>query len=144
MAYVLEKIAPEHREKIIRDLAEIPGRQQDLIYARDHHDQFPKTWAIDRQRNCYMLSLPKLVREPVLGTYLLFFGGHSYLANSDDLFARRLYFSDEATPPASVAEEIKTEFKAALEVYGQWGTGPLDEFGNPTNAVMPAFIEKRG
>ena len=140
MGYVLEDITAEDQERIIRETAQTLGwRHRALVYARDH-DEFPKTWAIDRQRNCYMLRLPTLVRGPT--SYLLVFDQQAHLAVSADLFARRMYFDDDVTPPPSLMENVKREFIAALKVYGMFGAGPLDENGKPTESVMPAFIEK--
>jgi hypothetical protein len=142
MSYVLEKITSKDQERIIGDAGQIPRRQADLIYARDHNDGFPRTWAIDRERNCYMLQVPTFAREPWIGTYLLFFDRVAYLAVSADLFARRMYFDDVHKPPSSLLAEVTREFVAALEVYGMFGNGPLDKNGDPTEAVMPVFLEK--
>src|SRR3954462_9481338 len=124
MAYALEKITAEDQERIISDAAQTLGsRRPSLVYARDY-DQFPKTWAIDRQRNCYVLIMPKLVREEIYGTFLLFIDGQAYLIVFETADGRRAYFDPEAVPSPSQLEVVKREFVAGMAVYGQWGTGP--------------------
>ena len=57
MPYVLEKITLEDREKIIKDAACDAAKQRTLIYTHQHQG-FPKAWAIDWERNCYLFRTP--------------------------------------------------------------------------------------
>ena len=136
MSYMLEKLHLEDLDNIIADVADVRDRQRDLVYARDHYDVFPKTWVIDRERNCYMVKLPSLVREPWVGVYLLFFAGRSYLAFSDDLFGRRMYFDNVHKPSSSLMEEVTQEFIAALKAHGMFGSGPWIRMASPSQEPL--------
>jgi hypothetical protein len=142
MTYRLEKIKEEDQGKIVADAVSIPSRQRDLAYLKRETADFPRTWAIDRDRGCYLIQVPSIVREPWVAIYLLFFEGRAFIAFSASLYARRLYLDDEDGISGPMIHSVKAEFVAALKVYGMFGDGPADQNGQPTEEVMPQFFDK--
>jgi hypothetical protein len=76
MAYVLGKITPEDQQKIIDDA--VPRVRKYLGYAQKD-GKFPTSWAIDRERNHYLLRGPMYFREDVYHPYHIFAYGRMYL-----------------------------------------------------------------
>jgi hypothetical protein len=141
MTYVLAPISPTDREKIIQDAATDIEKQKRLLYAIKWKI-FAETWAVDRERNCYLLQTPAQTREESdEDSYFAFVDGNMYKINRLGFFGDWVYFDEQSAEavPSSVAEEVT----AAFAVYGCWGEGPLNEFGIPEFALIPKFTKKR-
>ncbi|KJV05286.1 hypothetical protein [Methylocucumis oryzae] len=98
MAYVLETITSEDQEKILKD-AECDEEKHGLLrYAKDHVD-FPETWAIDYQRNYYMLIAPVIVRpdEPG-GAIFFYFKGFLFEICIESPFGNKIKCIDKPSP----------------------------------------------
>jgi hypothetical protein len=139
MAYVLAEITPEDQERIIQDAASDPGTQKHLSFARSCN-AFAKTWAVDKERGCYLLFAPRLVREDSeTQPFYIRVHGALYRIECDGLPFIRMRFSDKRLP-VSLLHEMLDEIKAAVAVYGQWGEGPLNSRGEPQYELPPKFI----
>lgn len=95
MVFVLENITPEDQEEILRDAADAPDIQRHLLYAKKLND-FPKTWAIDRQRGCYLIFAPRHMREDSwdIPIYLRVREG-IFEIRSEGQVGNRMYFADK-------------------------------------------------
>ena len=138
MAYILEKITLENREKIIKDADCDELKQADLIYANKHHG-FPEFWAIDRDRNYYLCIAPPRERpESSVRGFYMFFDGVIYDVYLENLVENKAFFKPDVKP----SQELLAEITAAFAVYGRFGWGAKNRRGEskPSNAVVPEFI----
>lgn len=138
MTYVLEKIAPEDRERIIEDAGCDPAKKRDLVHASRYPRDFPKTWAVDRERSAYLYFAPVLVRPESMGTSLyFFFEGILYEIRVETPFGNEV--SIVAPPQGPQSHKVQEELVSAFAVFGRYSTGPLNEFGHPEFAFVPEF-----
>lgn len=141
MTYVLDSISPADREKIIQDAAADIEKRDWLIYAIKWKT-FADTWAVDKQRNCYLLLMPPRIREESdEDIYFAFVGGRMYKINRLGFFGDRVYFDEQSAE--AVPSIVEEEVTAAFAVYGCWGQGPLNEIGIPEFEIVPKFTKKR-
>lgn len=144
MTYVLEKITPEDQKKIIEDASSNLHKQQRLAYAMERQE-FTESWAVDKDRNCYLLRMPCTMREEEWDTpYLVFVKGEMYRINREGQAGHRVYFDEELLPAAPLLAELQEEIRTAFSVHGCWGDGPLNERGVPVWAIDPQFTMKKG
>lgn len=144
MAYVLETITPADQQKIIKDAACDPSYQKLLIHVlQSPHEFFPGRWVIDRDRNFYMYITPTNVRpETSASPRSFFFKGRLYQISLTSQFGYEVEFVDK--PPISELKEFQEELTAAFAVSGRGVGGPLNEFGTPEYAFVPAFKTEGG
>lgn len=141
MTYLLETITLADREKIIQDAA--PWGKQTWLKEAVKMLLFPKSWAVDRQRNCYMFFMPDLVRtESLEQPYLAFVDGRMYQINLSSMFGQDVYFDEKELPAENAIDALQCEVVAAFAVLGLFGKGPLDELGLPEYEVVPVFKKK--
>lgn len=139
MAYVLEEITAEDIEKIINDAPSNPRRQGHLLTAKKY-SAFPDTWAIDRERNCYLLWKPMQRREESFDRpYYIFALGRTYQIRTEG--GVTLFTSMARTcRPRSYFPKYRTRSgpplrcMAAMEV-GQTTLG--SQFTSDRKAVLP-------
>ena len=143
MTYVLEKITPEDQKKIIKDAEFNPNKQERLIYAVKHQE-FTESWAIDRERNCYLLKMPSSTREEDWDTpYFIFVKGNMYRVNREGQAGNNVYFDEELLIAEPLFTELQEEIRAAFAIYGCWGDGPLNERGIPVWDISPKLTIKK-
>ena len=139
MTYMLERITPEDQSRIITDAADDPRTQKHLAYARSC-DAFAKTWAIDRERGCYLLFAPRLMPEDSsTNPFYIRVKEKMYRIESEGQIGYRMRFSEKRFPIA-LLHELLDEIKAALSVFGAWGEGPFNDRNQPQYEVNPQFI----
>jgi hypothetical protein len=144
MAYALEKITLEDQKKILEDAKSDTAKQQRLAYAIKHHE-FTENWAVDRERNSYLLRMPSPTREESWDVpYFVFTKSDMYRINREGQAGHRMYFDEKILPAASLLTELEEEIRAAFAVHGCWGDGPLNERGIPVWAIDPQFTMKSG
>lgn len=85
MAYTLEAITQADQEKIIQDAAGDSSKQSRLTYALSNRT-FPRVWAVDRERNCYLFTRPAVTTER--WRELFCFCRWAYLWNQQDWHVR--------------------------------------------------------
>ena len=136
MAYQLETIAQADYEKILKDAASDMDKHSRLTYALKNQI-FPRAWAINRERDCYLMDLPLVVREESWG-YLAFIDGRMYRVNRAGYFSHEVYLDEKTQPSDDVLAVVRNELKAAFAVYGANGLGPEDE------ELHPTFTAKKG
>jgi hypothetical protein len=138
MNYVLEDIAVDDQEKIIRDF-EIDSYKKALLLGARKRNDLPRTWAIDRERNNYLFLAPLAsYEESINRPYFAYLDGHLYQFNSIGSPSNRAYFVG-AVPEGHLQEEIKTAFS----VYGRWGKGPKPDGKEPQLSFLPDMKEER-
>lgn len=132
MTYVLLVLAPEDKQKILADAATDLAKLRWLEYAMKS-GAFPETWALDKQRNNYLLWIPSQIREEsTRQPYCAFIDGSMYRLARAGFFSSDIYFDEDALPTASVVSAVQNEVSLALVVYGWMGSGPDDDFGDPS------------
>ncbi|MDR3353182.1 MAG: hypothetical protein LBO00_09350 [Zoogloeaceae bacterium] len=142
MAYVLEKIAPEDLQKIISDAD--AEKQSRLRYAQKEDQKaltsyryLPTHWAIDRERNCYVLMAPKsMVRYSGGQPYYLFSHGHMYKFRRAGICGFQFHFDGRITPPAEELLRAQQEFELALRCHGTHGDDGLSCHENVANITF--------
>ena len=139
MAYVLENITPTEQEKIISDAEGHPSDRNSLIHAKDHQE-FPSTWAVDKERNCYLLTAPVGTREEVTNRpYFFFWDNKLYKFFREGWFGHNFRFKEEIASSDAFLITLQSEIALAFAVYGESGRGPLNELGVAEFAVIPVF-----
>jgi hypothetical protein len=140
MAYILEKITLEDREKIIKDAACDEVKQHNLSYAKNHND-FPETWTINRECNYYLFLAPIITRPEIMKCPLYFyFKKNLYEIYFESAFGNKIGFLD--VPAPELLKEFQKELVVAFAVFGRGGHGALNEFGNPEFSIVPEFGEE--
>lgn len=126
MTYLLKKITLKDQEKIIEDASTNSREQQRLAFAMKRQE-FTDSWAIDRDRNYYLLLMPCAMREEQWDTpYLVFVKGEMYRINRKGQAGHQFYFDEEVLPATPLLAELQEEIRTAFAVYGCWGEGPLN------------------
>jgi hypothetical protein len=139
MAYVLETIAVADQEKIISDAETRPLDRDSLIYARDHQ-LLVKTWAVNKDDDHYLFKAPKLVREDSENrTYFFYFKGKLYKFYIEGWFGNVAYLDEPLIDSVHVLPQLQEDVTRAFAVYGDLGSGPLNERGSAEFAVAPMF-----
>jgi hypothetical protein len=136
MTYVLEKITLEDQEKIIKDAA-CDARKRLALNFDKQRKIFREFWAIDRERDYYLLRAP-LEERPESSTrgFYMFFDGVIYDVYLENMFDNKTSFKPNVKP----SPQLLAEITAAFTVLGRFSCGPLDKHGNPEYAVVPEFI----
>lgn len=137
MAYVLEPITPADQEKIIGDAKQDPVKEGDLMYAAKNPRDFPKSWAIDRERNFYMYLAPILMRPETMGSSLYFFFQSAlYEICVESPFGNQVNIVESL--PIALRGDFEKEISQAFAVFGRSGRGQQDFFGSP-DLFVPEF-----
>ena len=136
MAYTLESITQPDQEKIVKDSACDPRKQTRLEYALRSRT-FPRVWAVDRERDCYLIMRPVVTREDGLD-YYAFIDGYMYGINKVDLYGHDVYFDEKNLPSKEALYAAQQEITSAFEIFGALGTGPTDE------PLYPNFTTDKG
>lgn len=141
MTYILEKISTEDQDKIIKDFSNDPELRKSFELVKKLN-QFPTSWAIDRQHNCYLLAEPRLVRpESDEWPYVFFGRSQVFRIASENTRSNKFYFKSESKLSSEERTLVKKEIGLAFSVYGRWGAGEFNEFGMPEFRVAPMFKE---
>lgn len=142
MPYVLEAITAADQEKIIQDTASDVEKRTKLSAAKKANC-FTDTWAIDKEKNCYLLLMPFAMREETTDKpYYAFVNGCMYRINRVGQEGDEVYFDEPSLPAQDVLAVVETEVAAAFSVYGSMGVGPLTKAGYPHFALVPVFTKK--
>lgn len=132
MTYVLKNISQKDREKILNDARSDTRILQNLEHAiRADVNQFPRVWAIDVARDCYVYRRPSLVREDSIKTRLSFF----YSGTFYDVFVPNMFGNEvDIRCSKELFETLRSEIGSAISVFGRGGNGSscLDEPIDPT------------
>ncbi|MEJ7805886.1 MAG: hypothetical protein WKG03_08210 [Telluria sp.] len=141
MTYVLLALTQSDREKILEDGATNQGKLRWLEQAM-RSGVFQETWALDRQHNNYLFSVPMQIREEWdRQPYCAFIDGQMYRLASVGFFPSAIYFDEDALPSTADVTKVQNEVRAALAVYGWRGRGPHDDFGDPS-LFGPKFVKR--
>lgn len=141
MAYILLALTPRDRERILEDVATNLEKQRWIDDAM-RSGVFPDTWALDTQRNNYLLCVPPQIREESnRQPYCAFIDGRMYRLARGGFYSSDIYFDEDALPSTSVICNVQDEVRAALAVYGWIGRGPHDDFGDPL-LFGPRFVAR--
>lgn len=142
MTYVLADITEADHEKIKLD-ASYSREKLRWLNAAVKLEAFPRTWALDRERNCYLMIMPTESRgESVEFSYLMFVEGRFFKVDRLGAYGGEMCFDEDALPSEVVMDNVKAEVAAAFAVYGAWGEGPLNKRGKIEFDVVPEFIAK--
>jgi hypothetical protein len=142
MAYVLAKITPEDQQKILADAECDLSKKRDLAYAIKHGD-LTKNWAIDRNKNCYLLFAPVIVRE-VDWEFFIFCDGNIFGINFENPFSDKVFIESSSKLSQEKKARLQSEIRDSFSVYGRFGKGTLDEDGKPRYSVAVEFEGKEG
>lgn len=130
------------RARIRQGRSALASRWKKLDNARSFKE-FTKTWAIDRDRNCYLLKMPYPAREEMNDSpFYAFVGGRMYRINRIGQAGNKVYFDELSLPSQDILAVIEAEIAAAFAVYGTLGKGPLNSDGYPTLVLVPVFTKK--
>ena len=141
MPYELRDIIEVDQEKIVQDATGDAIKQKRLRFTKETKD-FTRTWAIDRERNNYLLSMPlTLPEESRDRPYYAFVKGSMYMVCTDGSFGPNVYFNEKTLPPEPLREEIQGEVRKAFRIYGRFGTGPKEHDPKILDIV---FVTKEG
>ncbi|MFS2036839.1 hypothetical protein ACEN8I_22645 [Polaromonas sp. CT11-55] len=114
MAYILEKISPEDRKKIFADVDE--DKQKRLQMRGGHFNNEPDLpWAIDRDRNFYLLRAPTFEARSPYRYFFMHYEGKTYGFRVLDLTDPRVLFEDLV--PLELQPALQQEIKAAFTVH---------------------------
>jgi hypothetical protein len=139
MTYVLEKITPIDRKRIIEDAGKNTNVQSTLIYA-EKHQRFPKTWAVDRTNNRYLVRMPNVIREDSENrSFLFFFECGVQRFHIKGWFGSLLDLGDSTIDSDDFMILFQKEVTKAFSIYGEQGNGPLNESGAPEFEMVPVF-----
>jgi hypothetical protein len=142
MAYALANITQEDREKIKRDASSSPDKLR-WLNAAEQLDAFPLTWALDLERDCYLMPMPIESRGDTNDVpYLMHVEGQLYKIERVGAYADLMHFDEDSLPSVDKLRAVEGEVTAAFAVYGCWGDGPLNERGQLEFAVVPEFTKK--
>lgn len=148
MAYVLEKITDEIREKIFSDVKNdvlaknIPLKSRHIHWFitelyEGAYISMPETWIVDHDKGFYLLRLEQNRGSPTYrGTYLFYYQGVCYEIRALDIFTQEVSVYDTYGPKL---EELKPEFFE--EFYMAYGAflNSLDQEERKFMAVRPEF-----
>ncbi|WP_426107911.1 hypothetical protein [Massilia sp. TSP1-1-2] len=142
MAYALETISQADQEKILADAAAFPAKKT-WLSAVAHSRVFPKTWAVDRGRDCYLMFMPAMVRTDMMEQpYVAFVDGRMYQINLTSIFSHSMYFDEPSLPSGPSLKLLHREVTAAFAVLGEFGGGPMNARGVPEHEIVPVFVTK--
>ncbi len=128
MSYELERITVDDQEKILRDASYDQKRVNNLLARGGHfNNAFELTWAIDRERDCYLFTAPPL---PMTATkrYYFYYEKHLYLLIidskiTDEKFLSTGHFDEDVD--GDVSPDLIEKIKEAYLVYGPSGKGQI-------------------
>ncbi len=142
MAYALETISQADQVKILADAAAFPAKKT-WLSAVAHSRVFPETWAVDRERDCYLMFMPAMVRTDMMEqTYVAFVDGRMYQINLRSMFSHSMYVDEPSLPSGPSLELLHRDVTAAFAILGQFGRGPLNERGAVEHDIVPVFVAK--
>lgn len=117
MAYVLEKITPADQEKILKD-AECDANKKNLLTrSRLFRDSVGNEWAVDRDKNSYLLWVPPPPRSQA-HCYYFYFHDFLYALRFDSYVDCVIHFDDARLPDQSLLPEFKKAIIDAFSVRG--------------------------
>ncbi|GHT87185.1 hypothetical protein AGMMS49960_01010 [Betaproteobacteria bacterium] len=135
MAYVLEEITPEDQQKIIDDADAY--KKSGLIYAQKD-GSFAKDWAVDRERNHYLLMAPTVTGEDIgVPPYYIFTEGRMYLIRRNGWWGYRFFFDEKNLPPQEKMLRVQRETELAFRCHGSHGESPRSEIIAEMNFFIP-------
>ncbi|WP_157883311.1 hypothetical protein [Pseudomonas sp. ATCC 13867] len=141
MSFVLERITSVEQVRVINDAERASLDYDTLVYAKNHQ-LFADAWAVDKEKDCYLLRAPRVMREDGENrTYYFYFKGELYKFYLVGWFGGEVRFNDSSISLSSLPSGFKGAVTAAFAVYGESGSGPLNQFGNPEFAISPIFKE---
>ncbi|WP_426210240.1 hypothetical protein [Massilia sp. TWP1-3-3] len=142
MAYHLEPITKADHEKIFQDAEAFP-RKKSWMTAAVAASAFPKNWAVDRERNCYLLCMPIMVRTDSMEEgYIAFVERHMHQVKLPNVFGQTVYIDEVPLPSGEALAALHQEISAGFAVLGKFGDGPKNEFGMDEFAIVPVFVQK--
>lgn len=114
MTYVLEKITPADIEKIFADADEI---KRSHLRMRGGHfvDGIDSVWAIDRERNMYLLCAPTFEARSPYAYFYFFFNSVTYGFRINKSKQEAIELDD--IPPNGVFSKFKKEVLEAFAVH---------------------------
>jgi hypothetical protein len=122
MAYIVKEISADDASKIISDVDE--GKRRHLLgrdgFFSDLSDHF---WAIDSERDMYLLRGPNLESRSIYRFFYFHFEGRTYGFRAR-VFSNAPLQLDDA-PDYSKLEVFKAELVKAFEVYQSSGRTPM-------------------
>lgn len=129
MGYVLEKISDADLKKIYSDAACNPSKQRLLKIRRFLDEPTGLTWAVDRERDIYLLHGPNPRPEPTFGGYYIFhFSKNMLWLRVKGITDQTIYVEDGQSFAKYLTRDLQEEIKAAFSVYGRTGEGPAGDF----------------
>lgn len=139
MSYVLEKVTPEDQQRILSDANDSQKRK--ILTSQFFANSPDLTWAVDRDRGCYLVFAPRLTREDGeispfyfhLGTQLIEFYVPTNLGNAVTFVSLPAMTPDEY-------HNLKVEIAAAFLTYGRFGRGLNN--GDWLHALVPSFEQE--
>lgn len=140
MTYVLEQITPADQQKIILDATGNSDIRNSLDYALKKQN-LVKTWSIDRSSGHYLLRAPVIVKEDADDrNYYFYFNGWLYRFSVFGAFGSDAGVADYQKPLGSLLSQFQEEVRAALAVYGEYGSGRVSgEDALEALALNPIF-----
>ena len=152
MAYVVEEVSIEDREKILADVSYAPPRRSRFAkwgVFRDPTGRYKDMrWAIDRESGSYLFGSESYARELENG-YHFFFDGRMYeigvaeLREADGRRQVEVHAIDQAGDLKHLPLAFKDHLTAAFREYGLYGFGKYTRDGrNFALDVTPVFSEE--
>ncbi|GHU12872.1 hypothetical protein AGMMS50225_21720 [Betaproteobacteria bacterium] len=136
MAYVLEEIAPEDQQKIIDDA---DAYKKSLLICAQKDGSFAKDWAVDRERNHYLLMAPAMMPEDTFAPpYYIFTEGRMYLIRRNGWWGYRFFFDEKNLPPQEEMLRVQRETELAFRCHGSYGKSPRSEIIAEMNFFIPS------
>ena len=143
MSYQLEEILPEDQEIIIANFSADDRSLRALEYVKGR-GRFPTSWAMDKGRDSYLLKEPMIVRQDSAEVpYLFFYAGRGYKILLEHMLGCNFKFAESCRPEDDSLSEVVEGIRQAFAIYGRWGGGEFNEFGEPEFKVSPVFKEEK-
>lgn len=128
MTFLLEKISPQDRRKIMNDAKMNPDIFL-LLEKRKYldADNIDLTWAVDESDGSYLMSCPTPLHEPTLDTHYLFrLESGMIMLRVKGAFGRVAYIC-KSSASFALSDEIKSRLIDAFAKYGRFGKGSAND-----------------
>lgn len=124
MPYVLEKLTDSDRKKILHDSVCDAKKLKHLLARGGYfHEHDGLSWAINNEKDSYLLLAPKFDVMASYNPYFFFYNGYLYKLTLVSVEKRILRF-EENMKSGSFPSELKDEIKEAFRVHGIYGMDP--------------------